>query len=56
MPNSGVRMAGIRRNHRERDGWGIGELNPWIHMAQEGVSRGQWIIALAVKPQWVYTR
>jgi hypothetical protein len=28
---------------------------PRIHMEQEGVSRVQWIIALAMKLQWVCT-
>jgi hypothetical protein len=28
---------------------------PRNHKAQVGVSRGQWLISLAMKPQWAYT-
>jgi hypothetical protein len=31
----------------EHGGW-----TPQNHKAQEGVSRGQWLIPLAIKPQW----
>jgi hypothetical protein len=30
-------------------------VTPWNHKAQEGVSRGQWLIPLAIKPQWART-
>jgi hypothetical protein len=30
-------------------------ITPWNHKAQEGVSRGQWLIPLAMKPQWART-
>jgi hypothetical protein len=39
-----------RWNRQHQNVWGTGGWTPRNHKAQEGVSRGQWLIPLAMKP------
>jgi hypothetical protein len=54
VPNGGVRKVGyIEITGSEM--CGEQGVTPWNHKAQEGVSKGQWLIPLSMKPQWPHT-
>jgi hypothetical protein len=55
VPNGGARKDGFT-SEPPKARWVVNTgVTPQNHMAQEGVCRGQWLIPLAMKPQWVCT-
>jgi hypothetical protein len=54
VPNGGVKKVGYTGIAGSKM-CGEQGVTPRNHMTQEGVSRGQWLIPLAMKPQSAHT-